>query len=578
MTGAKEPPASEPPAAPDPAPRTNAARPDATEPRSAAGRPGRGRSPLLLVHDAPLPAPLASFPAVSADHYLEGDADSLDEGLTVVNLCRNYTYLSRGYYVSLVAEARRQRVLPPLEALEGANNPFSYFRVLQEAGVRTLDYRLQPGRRLVPRRIALGEAGERSAALVGDVAGADGRPQRLERSQSGWLDVSSAFGFARDRRFRYASATIYRVYPFPLLRFRMFHTEDGWRLGQIQPLPLPQATPDEIELLAERLGRGLTALAATAPPPPRLHRLAMLYDPDDPTAPSDEAALDRLARVAARRGLLAERIGKNEIGRLAEYDALFIRTVTAINHVSFTFAQTASGLGMPVIDDPASIVKCSNKIFLYELFRKHGLPMPDTTVLSPRNWHDEVRPLGWPVVLKVPDGTFSLAVKMARSEAELEALAKELFRKTPLLLAQRFTPSTFDWRVGVLEGKPLWTARYHMAPGHWQIADRSGRSTRFGKVEAVPIEQCPPQILELALAGTALIGDGLYGVDIKETEGGPVLIEINDNPNLEAGYEDAAEKDRPYEAIVDCFLRRIEAEGRTGTATGPGGPGGPEAR
>jgi glutathione synthase/RimK-type ligase-like ATP-grasp enzyme len=386
------------------------------------------------------------------------------------------------------------------------------------------------------------------------------------RSSSGWLDVASAFGYARDRRFRFVSAAIYRAYPFPLLRFRMFHTEDGWRLGQIQPLPLPQASPEEVELLAERLGRGPTALAATAPPPPRLHRLAILWDPEDKTAPSDEGTLDRLARVAGRRGLIAERIGKNELGRLAEYDALFIRTVTAINHVSFTFSQTAASLGMPVIDDPASIVKCSNKIFLYELFRKHGLPMPDTTVLSPRNWREEVRPLGWPVVLKVPDGTFSLAVKMAKSEGELEAVAKELFRKTPLLLAQRFTPSTFDWRVGVLEGRPLWTARYHMAPGHWQIADRSGGSTRYGKVEAVPIEQCPKPILDLALAGTALIGDGLYGVDIKETESGPVLIEINDNPNLDTGLEDAAEKDRPYEAIVDSFLRRIEAEGRTGAA------------
>ncbi len=567
MTAAKEPPGG-PPAAPSTTAASSASSPAAAEPRPAEGngaRAARGRSPLLLVFDQPLPPPLASFPAVSVDRYLEGDPDTLAEGRTVVNVCRNYGYLSRGYYVSLIAEARRQRVLPPLEAMEGANNPFSYFRVLQEAGVRTLDYRLQPGRRLVPRRIALGEAGERAAALVGDVSGTDGRALRLERSASGWLDVPSAFGYARDRRFRRVSAAIYRAYPFPLLRFRMFHTEDGWRLGQIQPLPLPQASPAEVELLAERLGRGLSALAATAPPPPRLHRLAVLYDPDDKTSPSDEGTLDRFARVAARRGLIAERIGKNELGRLAEYDALFIRTVTAINHVSFTFSQTAASLGMPVIDDPASIVKCSNKIFLYELFRKHGLPMPDTTVLSPRNWHDEVRPLGWPVVLKVPDGTFSLAVKMARSEQELEALARELFRKTPLLLAQRFTPSTFDWRVGVLENRPLWTARYHMAPGHWQIADRSGRSTRFGKVEAVPIEQCPAPILELALAGTALIGDGLYGVDIKETEGGPVLIEINDNPNLESGLEDAAEKDRPYEAIVDCFLRRIEAEGRTGT-------------
>lgn len=526
----------------------------------------RGRPAPLVVSDAPLPVPLADFPSVTADRYLEGDdPGTLDDGRWVINLCRAYSYLSKGYYVSLVADARRQRALPPLDAVEGMNNPFIYFRTLAETGVKTLDFRVQPGRRrVVPRSIALGEGGERSA-LVGRDEGGKVRFQRGGGDGGGarWVDVVSAFGFTPDRRFQRHSAAIYRVYPFPLLRVRMYETEDGWRVGQLTPVPLPQASPEEVALLAERLGRGPQALAATAPPPPRLHRLAVLFDPTDPTSPSDEETIDKLARVAARRGLLVDKIGKGEIGRLAEYDALFIRTVTAIGHVSFTFSQTADGLGMPVIDDPGSIVRCSNKIFLYELFKRQGLPMPDTAVLSPRNWREEVRPLGLPVILKVPDGTFSLAVKKADDEAELEALAREMFKKTPLLLAQRYTPSQFDWRIGILEGEILWTARYHMAAGHWQIALRSAAGeTRYGRVDAVPVADCPRQVAELALAGAALIGDGLYGVDIKETDAGPVLIEINDNPNLEAGVEDAAEKERPYEAIVDCFLRRIEAEGR----------------
>jgi glutathione synthase/RimK-type ligase-like ATP-grasp enzyme len=182
-----------------------------------------------------------------------------------------------------------------------------------------------------------------------------------------------------------------------------------------------------------------------------------------------------------------------------------------------------------------------------------------------------VRHLGLPVIVKVPDGTFSLAVKMARDDAELDALTREMFRRSPLLIAQRFTPTDFDWRVGVLEGEVLWVARYHMAPRHWQIAKRSPRGTRYGRVEAVPIAAAPAMVRSLAVAGATLIGDGLYGVDIKETPDGPVLIEINDNPNLEAGYEDAAEKDRPYEAVLDSFLRRIEEESRTGVSAGAGG-------
>ncbi len=518
--------------------------------------------------DVPLPEPLAGLPWVSADRYLEAAPGTLDEGLPIVNLCRSYQYLSKGYYVSLVAEARRQRALPTLEMIEEASNPFSYLRTLQEEGVKTIEFRVQGGRRgrrrAVPRRIAVGEQvileGHEEAGKV-----------RFEPSAGGTVDVTAVLGRCAVGGFQRVCSAVWRLYNFPLLRVRMYRNGDGWRVGQIQPLALSQVGAEEVGRLAQQLGRGAVARAAKAPAPSSRRRwLAVLWDEADPTAPSTEETLDKLARIGARRGLMVERIGKGDLARLAEYDALFIRTVTAIGHYSFVFAQTAESLGIPVIDDTASIIKCSNKIFLHELFRKNGLPTPDTAVISPKNWREEVRPLGYPVILKVPDGTFSLAVKMARDPVELETLCREMFRRSPLLIAQRFTPTEFDWRVGVLEGEVLWVARYHMARRHWQIAKRSAKGTSFGRVEAVPVAAAPPDVVALALAGTGLIGDGLYGVDIKETADGPVLIEINDNPNLDAGLEDAAGKDHPYEAILAAFQRRIEAEGRTGADAGRG--------
>ena len=66
----------------------------------------------------------------------------------------------------------------------------------------------------------------------------------------------------------------------------------------------------------------------------------------------------------------------------------------------------------------------------------------------------------------------------------------------------------------------------------------------------------------LAVEAAALIGNGLYGVDIKETPNGPVVIEINDNPSIETGYEDQADKERIYEDIVDTFVGRIAESAR----------------
>jgi glutathione synthase/RimK-type ligase-like ATP-grasp enzyme len=45
------------------------------------------------------------------------------------------------------------------------------------------------------------------------------------------------------------------------------------------------------------------------------------------------------------------------------------------------------------------------------------------------------------------------------------------------------------------------------------------------------------------------VGKGLYGVDIKEVNGEYVVVEVNDNPSIYAGYEDSVDKDI-YKKII----------------------------
>jgi glutathione synthase/RimK-type ligase-like ATP-grasp enzyme len=218
---------------------------------------------------------------------------------------------------------------------------------------------------------------------------------------------------------------------------------------------------------------------------------------------------------------------------------------------------------MPVIDDPQSIMKCSNKVYLHALFQREGVPTPKTITVSRRTKLEEIHELGFPLIVKLPQGTFSAAVKKADNDKELRAILQEMFKDSPLLIVQEFTPTPFDWRICILEGKILFACKYHQAKDHWQIARRFASGfTRFGKVEAVPIGKVPAAVKQVALKGAELIGDGLYGVDLKETEAGPLMIEINDNPNIETGYEDTIEKDRVYKQIIRAFLRRIHVESK----------------
>ena len=64
--------------------------------------------------------------------------------------------------------------------------------------------------------------------------------------------------------------------------------------------------------------------------------------------------------------------------------------------------------------------------------------------------------------------------------------------------------------------------------------------------------------IKTAIRAANLIGDGFYGVDIKEINNKIYVIEINDNPSIDAGVEDHVLKEELYHIIVRSILHRIQ--------------------
>ena len=212
-----------------------------------------------------------------------------------------------------------------------------------------------------------------------------------------------------------------------------------------------------------------------------------------------------------------------------------------------------------MIDDPDSILKCTNKVYLAERLTRLKIPTPPTLIVHRGNAELIEPQLGLPCVLKQPDSAFSLGVVKVDTAAELKRELNRLFEKSELLIAQGFLPTDYDWRVGVLDGKPLYVCRYFMAAGHWQIIQREGEGPAVeGGAETLPVEGAPPAVIDIALRAAKAIGDGLYGVDIKQAGDKLYVIEINDNPNIDAGIEDAVLGDALYYRIMEHFLRRVE--------------------
>jgi glutathione synthase/RimK-type ligase-like ATP-grasp enzyme len=264
-------------------------------------------------------------------------------------------------------------------------------------------------------------------------------------------------------------------------------------------------------------------------------------------------------KAARSLGMEPSIVDRDEYARLGEYDALFIRETTNVNHHTYRFARRAQAEGLVVVDDPESIVRCTNKIYLAELMLRHDVRIPKTLVVQRDGVERIIPELGLPCVLKQPDSAFSQGVVKVETEASLFDESERLLSKSELIVAQAYMPTTFDWRIGVFDGQPLWACRYYMAGGHWQIIQHKGGEQRSGRVESLRLEDVPKQVVRMAVRAANLIGDGLYGVDLKQSGRGVFLVEVNDNPSLDFGYEDGALGDELYTRVMKVFAKRLDA-------------------
>jgi glutathione synthase/RimK-type ligase-like ATP-grasp enzyme len=217
---------------------------------------------------------------------------------------------------------------------------------------------------------------------------------------------------------------------------------------------------------------------------------------------------------------------------------------------------------MPVMDDPDSILKCTNKVYLHELMTRHGVPTPKTMLVHRENLDCVVPALGLPCILKVPDGGFGLGVVKIHNEKELVARATPFLARSELLIAQEWLPTAFDWRVCVLDKRPLFVCKYFMAPGHWQVIKRGSAERVEGETVALTVGEVPEVVISTAVRAANLIGDSLYGVDLKQVGDQCYLIEVNDNPNIDSGNEDQILKDALYREVMGVYARRIAARRR----------------
>ncbi|MDT8375353.1 MAG: RimK family protein [Mariprofundaceae bacterium] len=467
---------------------------------------------------------------LEANEYLTRWVRPQKRPMRIINLCRRYTYLSAGYYCSLLAEARNDLPMPTVADILDLSRRSLYAFALPE---------LNQSLRKTMQRLA-------------------------EPPQEDFV-LHVFFGQADDRRFHRLATEMFDLFRYPLIKVRVASGND-WTIKSITPLGLEKTTGD-LDSFFEQSIRHYTRLPRRqrSSRKPALYDLAILVNPNEKLPPSNAEALNRFIKAGKALRMDVEIIQARDYHRIAEFDALFLRETTALDNHTFRFARKAEAEGLPVIDDSKSILRCTNKVYMWERLSNHQLPTPRTIPLNRAIFDDAVlttleEQLGYPMVLKIPDGCFSRGMFKAGNRQQVKDAAGKLFANSRLILAQEFMYTAYDWRIGILNGKPLYACQYKASRGHWQIVNhRDDGSMVAGGFRTLAVEDAPEHVVSLATRAADLIGNSLYGVDLKENDNGIFVIEINDNPNIDQGVEDKVLKSALYTEITQEFIRRIEA-------------------
>ena len=273
-----------------------------------------------------------------------------------------------------------------------------------------------------------------------------------------------------------------------------------------------------------------------------MSRLGIFVDRKTLSNAEQLTALIRCRDVAEEMGHDVDFIFPVDIAKIPRMDALFIRARTDPMNVTYVASQMAAFHGIPVIDDPASIRICSDKVNMYCHLMKKGVSIPKTVFLSKNDLSQDrvaqlFRDLGTPIIIKEPSTSFSLRVEKVNDPVGFFPVARRFIKLSDWIVAQQYIESRYDWRVGVLDGELLYACKYTIPSVTFKIQASVNGHTVYCGVESVPENAIPPHVVRLGIDAANACGDGLYGVDIKNNNGDAYVIEVNDNPSLESGED-----------------------------------------
>lgn len=242
---------------------------------------------------------------------------------------------------------------------------------------------------------------------------------------------------------------------------------------------------------------------------------------------------------------------------LPPYDVVIPRIGASITDYGLAVVKQFELQGIYAINGSQAIAESRNKMRSLQVLTGAGLLVPATVLTRNtqglRSAIEAVK--GLPVVLKILQGTQGVGVMLVHTPISLGSVLDTLRTLNQDVIIQQFIVEGAgrDYRVFVV-GDQVVAAMMRTAP---QGEFRSNIH-RGGEANIV---QLPPHYKKTAIRAAKALGLQIAGVDLMESNQGPMVIEVNSSPGFE-GIEKATGID-VTSAMVKHIRKRVRQHSKT---------------
>jgi ribosomal protein S6--L-glutamate ligase len=201
-----------------------------------------------------------------------------------------------------------------------------------------------------------------------------------------------------------------------------------------------------------------------------------------------------------------------------------------------------------------AITRSRDKLHAQQLLARAGVDLPVTGYAHATQDIEGLLDVvgGTPVVVKLLEGTQGLGVVLAETKKAAESVIGAFRQLDANILVQEYIKESrgADVRALVVGGKVVAAMRRTGAPG-----DFRSNLHRGGSAEQIKLTQAERGA---AVKAARTVGLNIAGVDLLQSDRGPLVLEVNSSPGLE-GIERTSEvdvADRIIEFIEDNVTKR----------------------